>query len=864
MSCYVDKTVRLFRERNKRHIKEQKFFQQPTPFIGRSAEVSEVACLLKDPACCLLTLIGLGGVGKTRLAIEAARQLQPHFAHGVHFISLQPVSSASFLLTAIADVLDVTLIGPADPETQIKNYLQNKKILLLLDNFEQLLPQGGAEQLTRILSHAPKLKLLVTSREVLSLQEEWLYPVRGLSFPLKEPIEHLETYDAVHLFVERAKRVRRDFSLVEEQAGVIRICHLVEGMPLALEIAASWTKTLRCEVIAAEISHNLSVLTTDLRNMPERHRRMQTLFDQSWKLLTTAEQDVFKRLSVFKGGFQWAAARHVAGTTLPLLSALVSKSLLQEAHGRYQIHELLRQYAAKQLQKAPPEVVLIYHRHCAYWANFLQERDSALNGQNQRAAIADIETELENIRAAWQWAVEKIQWTELAQSADALYLFYQFRSRYREGAEAFDAAVQCLERAEVSEQTSQVLAEILVHAGWLCIRLGQLERAQAFLKESVERYACLENPPPPRGMATDPLIPLGVLATIHGDYGEAVRLGEVARQQALACADKGNLMFSSYVLTSAFLAQGRYQTAYEAAQQAYSLASELGNRWFMAYCLNDMGNVALALKDYPAAKQHYQASYDLKHEFNDPEGMAVGLSCLGHVALLQRHFSDAQKLFQQSLAIYQDIGDQGGLAACLEGLGITARLLDDDEAAKAYFQRALRITFDRQLIPLTLSILASIGEWWVGSGRPQRGVELLSLVQHHPSSDQVTKDRVQKCLPAGQAPLLADQISAALQYGAEAAADLETVIAALQVELMLFTRDDASSEGRSGTLPENLTSRELEVLCLIADGLPNQEIASELVIAVGTVKAHASSIYNKLGVKNRAEAVRRAIELNLL
>ena len=291
----------------KHQAKKQNFLQQPTPFIGRTAEVSEITGLLTDPNCCLLTLVGLGGIGKTRLAIQAARQLQAHFTHGVHFVPLQPVRSANFLVSAIADALDKPLPGPAEPETQLSNYLHDKEILLILDNFEHLLPQGGAEQLTRILSRAPKLKLLVTSREVLNLQEEWLYPVRGLPFPKNGQTDRLETYDAVRLFVERAQRVRRDFALAEEQAGVVRICHLVEGMPLALEIAASWTKTVSCEVIAGEIERNFNFLTTELRNMPERHRRMQAIFDQSWKLLTTAEQDVFKQLSVFQGGFRWAA-----------------------------------------------------------------------------------------------------------------------------------------------------------------------------------------------------------------------------------------------------------------------------------------------------------------------------------------------------------------------------------------------------------------------------------------------------------------------------------------------------------------------------------------------------------------------------
>lgn len=852
-------------EQTGRHrIEEQDFPQQHTSFVGRATEVSEVISLLTNQSCCLLSLVGLGGIGKTRLAVQAARQLRTHFAHGVHFVPLQPVRSANFLVPVIANAVGKTLAGSAEPEAQLSNYLKDRETLLLLDNFEHLLSQGGAEQLIQLLSHAPKLKLLVTSREVINLQEEWIYRVRGLSFPTDVQPDGLETCDSVRLFVERAHHVRRDFTLAEEQAGVVRICRLVEGMPLALEIAAAWTQTTSCQVIADQIEQNLGFLSTEFRDVPERHRRMRAVFDQSWNALTNSEQNVFKRLSVFQGGFCWAAAKKVTGATLPLLSSLVNKCLLQKTHGRFHIHELLRQFAAEQLRESSQEEVDVRDRHCAYWVSFLHERDRAMNGGRQKAAVAEIEADLEDIRVAWQWAVAQRKGAELADAADALYLFYQFQSRYREGADAFDAAVECLERAEPSRQSTQVLAEILVHDGWLCIRLGRLEDAQTVLEESLELYRFLGVPPPPKGMATDPLIPLGVLATIHGAYCQAVDLGKEAQQQAEARADTGNLMFASYVLTSAFLAQGRYQAASQAAQEAYNLASALDNRWFMAYCLNDLGNVARALENYSEAQRCYWAGYTLKQEFNDPEGMAVALNHLGHVAVLRQNYSDAERLFQRSLAIYRDIGDRGGLAACLEGLGMTAGLLNEDETARVYFQRALRITSELHLMPLTLTVLASIGEWWGALGQTERETELLALVEHHPATDRVTRDRVKQSLATCQSRLSADGLAAARQHGREAVDSFDAVVGASQIELMVLSRGDTLSKGQDNPEPVPLTPRELEVLQLIGDGQSNQEIATELVIAVGTVKAHASSIYSKLDVNNRAQAVRRAIALNLL
>lgn len=231
-----------------------------TTFIGRSREIGQVKALLLDPACRLLTLAGPGGVGKTRLAIQAA--VAGSFTHGAGFVALQSVKSADFLVSAIADALNVPLAGQSDPLVQLLHHLRDKELLLLLDNFEQLLGLGGRRLLLRLLQAAPQVKLLVTSREALNLQGEWLYPLAGLAVPTGQRPEDWQTYDAVRLFGERAGRVRPDFSLAAEAASVLRICQLVEGMPLAIELAAAWVKMMRCADIAAEIQHNLEFLAT--------------------------------------------------------------------------------------------------------------------------------------------------------------------------------------------------------------------------------------------------------------------------------------------------------------------------------------------------------------------------------------------------------------------------------------------------------------------------------------------------------------------------------------------------------------------------------------------------------------------------
>jgi predicted ATPase len=322
--------------------------------VGRTEELASLSTRLAEAACRLLTLVGPGGNGKTRLAIELARQKAPDFANGVYFVALQPVSSPDRLTATIAEGIGFSFYGQDDPEAQLLSFLSERQSLLLLDNFEHLLET--ADLLARMLAAAPGLKLLVTSREALNLQEEWLWHVRGMHFPDADRVADIEAFSALKLFTERARRVRQDFSPEAEQSCIIRICQLVGGTPLALELAAAWLKTLPCDKIVHEIERNLDFLASNMRNIPERHRSMRAVFEQSWLLLSEDERLVLKRLSVFRGGFRQPAAEAVAGASLLTLSSLADKSLLYvDASGRFEIHELLRQFAEERLEREAGE-----------------------------------------------------------------------------------------------------------------------------------------------------------------------------------------------------------------------------------------------------------------------------------------------------------------------------------------------------------------------------------------------------------------------------------------------------------------------------------------------------------------------------
>ena len=402
---------------------------QSTSFIGRETELSEIDALLADTTCRLLTLVGSGGIGKTRLALQAAADHLPQFADGVYFVSLTPIDSPDVIASAIASAIQLSFFGAKDPRTQVIDYLRDKHLLLLLDNFEHLL--DGVDLLTAILESAPDVKLLVTSRERLNVREEWTLALRGLSFPNTSTDLTLEQYSAVQLFVARAHQIQASFSLAVNREAVQRICQCAEGMPLALELAATWLRALSSDQIAGQMETNLSFLTTPLRNVPVRHRSLQAVFEQSWRLLTKDEKVVLMYLTVFRGGFDFEAAKQVAKATLSQLASLADKSLIRvDAGGRYDLHELLRQYVGEHLE-ASEYADEVRAAHSSYYLNFVAQRDADIKGKQQQAALYAIRIELDNVQAGLNWAINHQQFDLLTTPfLDCLVNFGEMDNHY--------------------------------------------------------------------------------------------------------------------------------------------------------------------------------------------------------------------------------------------------------------------------------------------------------------------------------------------------------------------------------------------------------------------------------------------------
>jgi DNA-binding SARP family transcriptional activator/predicted ATPase/Tfp pilus assembly protein PilF len=707
---------------------------QPTPFVGREEELAEMVRLLGDPDCRLLTAVGPGGIGKTRLALRAASARGEAFLEGVYFVPLVGVSSADFVVSAIADALQFSLSGPRDPQSQLLNYLRGKEVLLVLDSFEHLLE--GTELLGEILQQAPEVKLLVTSRERLNLRWEWCFEVGGLKYPVSDITDEqeLKTYGAVQLFQQTARRVSQRFLLAShDEPAVVRICRLVEGMPLGIDLAASWVGTRTCTGIAEEIAHNLSFLATALRDVPKRHQSVQATFEGSWRLLTPAEQRAFMTLSVFSGGFSREAASEVAGASSAVLGSLVNKSLLRFLpSGRYEMHELLRQCAAEKLE--PQAQTVARDRHCVYFATFLQSREGDLIGAGVAEALAAIKAEIGNVRAAWHWAVAQGKLEEIERSLGGLSRFYLLAGPFQEAEMLVEMAVshvRSLVRQEDGPgRASMVLGELLAEQARFLnerakhgqailaaqaaidvasldethrtVRLravGHLQWGRALWRQAdyaagqvqLERALALAQSARLRQIAADALRHLGLVRWHLGDYAEAKTYCEQAlcgyREIGDRRGESGTLNNLGLVAKN----QDDYRGARVYFEQALSILSEIGARQGESIVLGNLGLISNQQGDYAGARAYYEQALHIDREIGNRQGEGIALINLGYVSDQQGDYAGARTYYEQSLRIYRETGNRQGESLALACLGLLSHHLSNDKAACDYGQEALHI-----------------------------------------------------------------------------------------------------------------------------------------------------------------------------
>lgn len=757
----------------------------PTPFVGRKEELAELAELLANPDCRLVTLVGPGGIGKTRLALQAAMEQIGAFDHGVYHVPLVTINSAEFIVPAIADALQFPFYDPQNPKEQLLNYLQKKEMLLVLDSTEHLL--GKDELVAEILKHAPNVVLLVTSRERLNLREEWIYKVEGLPYP-ESPLTSslhrtpdVQTYSAVELFEQHARQMHRRFAISETNAGaVVRICQLVEGMPLAIELAAAWVRVRSCEAIAREIEHNLDVLTTRLRNVPERHRSIRATFEYSWQLLTEEEKDVLTRLSVFRGGFGQHGASVIAGASLSVFSALLDQSLIyQVTSDRYDMHALLRQYATEKLEASPGAREQSMAQHSRYFTTFLEQQEKRLKGAEQKQAILEIASETGNVRQAWQWAVSRGDARQVEQSLDSLYHFCDIQCRFQEGIDLFGQAID--KWRNIPEQ-DRVLGRVLSRQGALYDRIGLYEEAKAALEQSLEIFERLDLPSDQafclvhlanvlrhqgKRERTEQLAQQSLVlskqirdhwSTARALYLQGMvrfRAGEIDRAKALfeqsltISRESGNprLMMSILnALGDVACHRGNFTKAQAAFEECLALSRELDDQFHTAIHLNNLGTLFHELEEYKKARALYQESSEICKRIGDQTGWAIALGNLGRVAHELGAYSEAMALYREGLSIGRKVQNQWTIIACLNNLGQTACAMEDYGAARTYLSEALQVATETQTVVMLSEILVNVAVLMAKQGQPDRAAALLELAHRHPASEQAVQERAGRLL----------------------------------------------------------------------------------------------------------------------
>ena len=658
-----------------------------TAFIGRELEVAEISTMLQKDACRLVTILGPGGAGKTRLAVEVARQQLEagRFSDGVAFVTLEALSDADAIPVRIVEALGLGLQGGDTPLAQVLGYLGERQLLLVFDNFEHLL--GGSVLIDELLAACPQVMCLVTSRERLHLAGEWLFSLDGLIHPTDRTVavDRARDYDAVKLFLDRARQTRNDFELgAGNWPGVADICELVEGLPLALELAASWVRVMPPQDIADEIRRSVDILSADTRNLPPRHRSVRATFEYSWNLLEPKEQAVFRKLAVFSGGFTREAAREVSGADIPSLTSLIDKALLRPwANGRFSRHTLLAQFTREKLSAHAEEDRGVRARHAGYFASWAERALGQLIDGQQAQWLERYELEHDNLRTALDWSVANEEAELALRLCVAVGPFWRRRAHFAEGREWLEKALSLPGVAALPV----LRARALVFAGDMARRLENYGAALSLYEESL---AILEDLGATEELGSA-LTAVGIIAAEHGDYATAR-----ARFEASLAIDRQQGRRSGVAVALGNLAtiaelQGDYPAARSLNERSLRIKRELGDESGMAVSFSNLGLIATYQGDYDAARSFLERCLRIERRLEAKENIVHTLSYLGVVDQRQGDYAAALAWHYQGLTLAREIGDKAGIAQMLQQLGSVASERGDHSEARVLQEQSLAI-----------------------------------------------------------------------------------------------------------------------------------------------------------------------------
>lgn len=731
-----------------------------TSLLGRSAEMAWLQHAFGEEKRRLVTLVGPGGSGKTHMALHAAHALQPYFPQGVYFISLVAVGSIQQLIGALADGLRLTFQSSQLSQAQLLDYLRRRRLLLVLDNFEHLL--HSVELIEAILRTTPQVALLVTSRERLNLHGEHLLLLGGLEVPALalDPAAlipaDLEDYGAIQLFVQSAQRTLRDFALDHERsAPVVKIVRLLEGLPLAIELAAAWVRILPCRTIADEIEKSLDFLTAPYHNFPERHRSLRAVFAYSWRLASVVEQAALRRLWVFVGGFDHKAAGEIAGVTLPVLLALLDKSLLQSnGEGRYRWHPIVRQYAHEQLVADPTIQQEIWPRYRRYYLELLQQRSQHIMGALQKQTLEEIEQELENVQLVWQWVDLQLDLSGLDRAFYTLFHFYRIRGRLEELIEVCESALGLFDGKVVPGQIGPPLVveqqaehqetywRLLAYLAGSLIHVARYDQAEEMLQQTLAYLRHADLP----FLTGFSLKHLAMLFVHRGRFVEARRLYE----QSLACFQQlqdqpaqADILNSLGVVCNDL---GEFGQAIGYLEESIALNRMAGNRANLVYALSNRGASSYNIERYAEAQQFHAEALAIAREVDFRPGIMLCLLNLADVGCALRQYEQARTLAEEGLALTRKNHDPRQAVWARSDLGLAELGLGHVDRAREHFCRGIAAGLAIKVTPRALESLVGLAHWMTETEQVEQAIELLSFCLHHPNLQRKIRDRANRLL----------------------------------------------------------------------------------------------------------------------
>jgi predicted ATPase/DNA-binding SARP family transcriptional activator/Tfp pilus assembly protein PilF len=754
-----------------------------SPFIGRESELDELMTLVVSPEHRLVSVVGPGGIGKSRLAIELAHQFAGIFSDGVWFVSCVNAQSTTQIIRDIAEAAGLVFTEQPDLKGQLITHLRDREIFLVLDNYEHLLTDSSSlTLLDDLLLASPSLVILTTTRERLHLQQETVYDLSGLRFPstIEEPLERCLTYDALALFARRASQLQKGFVLTEAcLPSVIRICRVLEGLPLGVELAAALIVDQGYNGIADRIEVDLDLLATHMHNIPPRHRSLRAAFEVSWEALSSDLQLLLSQLSVFQDGFDRPAAQTITGASPVMLSNLLSKSLIRlSAHDRLNFHEVIRHFVSEKLNHNGL-MHEVRARHANYFCSLLADKNTALKGVGQTTAIEMIQRDLRNIQLAWAWLVENKNQHGLKRCMDSLYHFFIIRSYHREGIEWFQQAIQGLEDNPDAELTQGMLLSRLgslayaarektlvldalsksqdifvrwnavdelaichLFLGWMYHREKNFIEAQQYADQSLGFFKSKQN----ELGCTEALILAGSIQNRQGHNHQA----QVFFEEALTLSRRqGNQRLQTTILNrlgDLICYQGEYDAGIELFHECLAISQELNDRYHQAILLNNIGTIHHIREEYVQAERYYLDSLTLCQAIGDQDGEALALSNLGELALAQKDYTAALGYAHDALQIAEHLQEYWTIIVCHNCLGEIFCAMGKLEESKAHFHQAIQLAMKINSKDLAARVSVNAARTYQLLNHQPIAITLLQAALAHSSTELDARDKAKRWL----------------------------------------------------------------------------------------------------------------------